>query len=81
MQHSGDPLGVIVLERVTVERPYTDTKPYSFVLNFEDDDSRAYFLTAYSESEMSGWIKAIQIARYIDFEAGGKQEKVPGVSV
>lgn len=64
MQHSGDPVGVIVLERVTVERLHNDSKPYSFVLNFEGDDSRAYFLTAYSESEMNGWIQAIQMARY-----------------
>lgn len=64
MQHSGDPLGVIVLERLTVDRLNNDSKPYSFVLNFEGDDSRAYFLTAYSESEMNGWIQAIQMARY-----------------
>lgn len=63
-QHSGDPLGIIVLERVAVERLQNDSKPYSFVLNFEGDDTRAYFLTAYSESEMKGWIQAIQMARY-----------------
>lgn len=56
-------MGVIVLERVTVDRIHNDTKPYSFVLNFEGDDSRAYFLTAYSESEMVGWMQAIQMAR------------------
>ena len=44
---------------------HSDTKPYSFVLNFEGDDSRTYFLTAYSEPEMAGWIEAIQMARYI----------------
>lgn len=64
MQHSGDPVGVIVLERVTVDKCRNDSKPYSFVLNFEDD-SRAYFLTAYSESEMIGWIRAIRMARYM----------------
>lgn len=63
LQNTGDPLGVIVLERVSVDRLHNDTKPYSFVLNFEGDDSRAYFLTAYSESEMVGWMKAIQMAR------------------
>lgn len=57
-------MGVILLERVTVDRFHSDSKPYSFVLNFEGDDTRAYFLTAYSESDMVGWIKAIQMARY-----------------
>lgn len=47
-----------------MDRIHNDSKPYSFVLNFEDD-SRAYFLTAYSESEMTGWIQAIQMARYV----------------
>ncbi len=56
-------MGVIVLERVTVDRFQNDSKPYTFVLNFEGDDSRTYFLTAYSESEMAGWMQAIQMAR------------------
>ena len=65
IQHSGDPLGVIVLERVTVDRFQNDSKPYTFVLNFEGDDTRTYFLTAYSESEMASWMQAIQMARYV----------------
>ena len=48
-----------------MSRLQNDSKPYSFVLNFEGDDSRTYFLTAYSESEMGGWMKAIQMARYV----------------
>ena len=48
-----------------MDRFQNESKPYTFVLNFEGDDSRSYFLTAYSESEMIGWIRAIQMARYI----------------
>ncbi len=64
LQHHGDPLGVIVLERVSVMKLTGDAKPYTFVLNFEKDDSRAYFLSAYSEEEMKRWMNAIQAARY-----------------
>ena len=49
-----------------MEKFHNDSKPYSFMLNFEGDDSRAYFLTAYSESEMVGWIRAIQMARFVE---------------
>jgi len=45
-----------------------DSKPYTFVLNFEGDDSRNYFLSAYSEEEMKRWMKAIQSARYSDVD-------------
>ena len=56
-------MGVIILERVSVDRIQNDAKPYTFMLNFEGDDSRSYFLTAYSEAEMTDWMQAIQMAR------------------
>ena len=62
-QHHGDPLGMIVLERVMVVKSNNDSKPYSFVLQFEGDDSRIFCLSAYSDTEMSRWMKAIQMAR------------------
>jgi len=54
---------MIVLERVNVDRVHNDARPYSFVLQFENDDSRAYFLSAYSEVEMESWIIAIKLSR------------------
>ena len=56
-------MGVIVLERVSVDRIQNDAKPYTFMLNFEGDDSRSYFLTAYSEAELTDWMQAIRMAR------------------
>ena len=46
-----------------MENYIRDNKPYTFVLSFEGDDSRTYFLSAYSDEEMKRWMKAIQAAR------------------
>ncbi len=61
-----DPVGVIVLERVHVDRVHNETRPYSFVLQFENDDSRTYFLSAHSEVETESWIIAIKLSRYVE---------------
>lgn len=61
-----DPVGVIVLERVHVDRVYNETRPYSFVLQFENDDSRTYFLSAHSEVELESWIITIKMSRCVE---------------
>ena len=61
-----DPVGVIVLERVHVDRVHNETRPYSFVLQFENDDSRTYFLSAHSEVETESWIIAIKLSRCVE---------------
>ncbi len=58
-----DPVGVILLERMHVNRVHNETRPYAFVLQFENDDSRSYFLSAFSEAEMETWIMAIKMSR------------------
>ena len=91
-QSTGDPLGVIILERCSVEAMQHDTRPYSFTLSesssgdtqialmamliilcpvllctaavFQEDASRTYILSAFSEPELRSWITAIQTARY-----------------
>ncbi len=59
---STEPLGVIVLERCHPERTQHDSRPYSFMLSFEGDDTRTYFLSAYSQDDLKGWMKAIKMA-------------------
>ncbi|XP_064387064.1 inositol polyphosphate-4-phosphatase type I A-like isoform X2 [Halichondria panicea] len=64
-----DPVGVIVLERVHVDRVHNETRPYSFVLQFENDDSRTYFLSAHSEVELESWIITIKMSSYETLKA------------
>ena len=59
---SAEPLGVIVLERCHPDRIQHDSRPYSFMLSFEGDDTRTYFLSAYSQDDLKGWMKAIRMA-------------------
>lgn len=59
---NAEPLGVIVLERCHPDRIQHDSRPYSFMLSFEGDDTRTYFLSAYSQDDLKGWMKAIKMA-------------------
>lgn len=59
---AAEPLGVIVLERCHPDRIQHDSRPYSFMLSFEGDDTRTYFLSAYSQDDLKGWMKAIKMA-------------------
>jgi hypothetical protein len=65
----GEPVGVIVLERCRAERIHHDTRPYSFVLAFENDDSRTYVLSAFSQPELDSWILAIRMSSYEGLKA------------
>ncbi|CAI8028404.1 Sesquipedalian-1, partial [Geodia barretti] len=65
----GEPVGVIVLERCCVERIHHDTRPYSFVLAFENDDSRTYVLSAFSQPELDSWILAVRMSSYEGLKA------------
>ncbi|CAI8013807.1 Sesquipedalian-1, partial [Geodia barretti] len=65
----GEPAGVIVLERCRVERIHHETRPYSFVLAFENDDSRTYVLSAFSQPELDSWILAVRMSSYEGLKA------------
>ena len=51
-----------------MDRIHSDTRPHTFVLQFENDDSRTYFLSAYSEVDLEGWIIAIKLSRLVQLE-------------
>lgn len=63
-QETGEPLGMIILERCRVDAYAHETRPYTFALKFENDDSRSYLLSASSQQELEGWIIAIKAASY-----------------
>ncbi|XP_064636347.1 inositol polyphosphate-4-phosphatase type I A-like isoform X2 [Lineus longissimus] len=56
-------VGVIVLERCTVELDPDEDKMFSFQLVFEGDD-RIQYLAAEIEKERDAWIQALHIASY-----------------
>ncbi|XP_019860722.1 PREDICTED: sesquipedalian-1-like [Amphimedon queenslandica] len=63
-ESTGDPVGVIILERFRVEDTHSDSQPFSFSLSFEGDLSRMYSLKAFSHQEQKGWIESLSSASY-----------------
>uniref|UniRef100_A0A1X7TA52 PH domain-containing protein n=1 Tax=Amphimedon queenslandica TaxID=400682 RepID=A0A1X7TA52_AMPQE len=61
-ESTGDPVGVIILERFRVEDTHSDSQPFSFSLSFEGDLSRMYSLKAFSHQEQKGWIESLSSA-------------------
>ncbi|KAJ8298356.1 hypothetical protein KUTeg_024887 [Tegillarca granosa] len=58
-----DPIGVLVLERCTIELMVDDEKGNSFMIVYEGDDY-AYKFAAKDEEERDCWIQALHIASY-----------------
>ncbi|KAL8598733.1 hypothetical protein ACOMHN_033297 [Nucella lapillus] len=58
-----EPLGVLVIERCTVELDLEEEAPNSFVVVCEGEDNPFKF-AAISEEERDGWIQALHMASY-----------------
>ncbi|KAL5486566.1 hypothetical protein EMCRGX_G019068 [Ephydatia muelleri] len=61
---SSAPVGVIVLEGCAVKTVNIDSRPYTFSLEFQNDDARTYILVASSQSELDGWVEVLKAASY-----------------
>lgn len=62
-ERRSDPVGVLVLERYTVELDPSEEMIYSFIIMFEGDN-KVFHLAAYSEEERSLWIEKLHIASF-----------------
>eukprot|EP00039_Didymoeca_costata_P030847 m.31709 g.31709 ORF g.31709 m.31709 type:complete len:240 (+) comp8340_c0_seq1:353-1072(+) len=68
-----DPIGVIVLERCSVEAVLDDSNPYhkgeelkfAFRITFDSPGARDYNLSCQSDNLMLDWMKAIQTASFV----------------
>ncbi|XP_048244074.1 inositol polyphosphate-4-phosphatase type I A-like isoform X1 [Haliotis rufescens] len=62
-ENRSEPLGVVILERCTVELDLKDDVSNSFLLVYEGEDHPYYFACS-SEEERDSWIQALHIASY-----------------